>query len=167
MSADNGWDRCGTTHYAGCPCHEGKRDKRVKELAAEVERLRADQRACRECEHASTTQGARIRDLEAEVEAVRSQCDTCTDKIPLRHEGSDGLIPEERATVRRLRAENDRLREALGAVEHVDHWCPWCHYRQRDGHAPDCARQAALALPLRGSTNVEEGPCSPENWQAT
>ena len=144
MSADNGWEGCGLAHYAGCPCHEGRRDARVRELEEEVERLRADQRACRECEHASTTQGVEIKELEAEVAALRSQCDTCADKIPLRREGSDGLTPEERDAVRRLRDENARLCAALEAVEHVDHWCPWCHYRQRDGHAPDCARQAAL-----------------------
>ena len=121
------------------------------EALAEIARLLADQCACRECEHASTTQGARIKELEAEVETLRAQCDTCTDKIPLRREGSDGLTPEERATVRRLRAENDRLREALEAVEWVNDggtecWidCPWCGGWVSKGHASNCQRQAAL-----------------------
>ena len=65
-------------------------------------------------------------------------------------------------------AENASLRAALGAVEWVGshrysvdgfeiRGCPWCRHWEGDGHASDCIRQAALALPLRGSTNVEEG----------
>ena len=38
-----------------------------------------------------------------------------------------------------------RLRAALEAVEWVDQACPWCDgYKHEDGHASNCARQAAL-----------------------
>lgn len=33
---------CGTTHHAGCACHEARRDARERELVAEVEYLRTE-----------------------------------------------------------------------------------------------------------------------------
>jgi len=48
-----------------------------------------------------------------------------------------------------LKAENERLRAALEAVEWVDDgenygWCPWCDATPHGGHKPDCQRQIAL-----------------------
>ena len=47
-----------------------------------------------------------------------------------------------------------QMREALEAVEWIrdndlpeyPRWCPWCGNYERDGHRPDCQRQAALGL---------------------
>lgn len=50
------------------------------------------------------------------------------------------------AEIKQLRAENDRLRAALEAVEYADmeSRCPWCGNWYNKGHAPNCQRQAAL-----------------------
>lgn len=65
------------------------------------------------------------------------------------------LTPNDIAAIRRrhdpdviaLLAEVDRLRAALEAVEwDVEGCCPWCIAWFREGHAPDCQRQAALGL---------------------
>jgi hypothetical protein len=33
--------QCGTTHYAGCPCHEAAREKRLREYETAYQALRA------------------------------------------------------------------------------------------------------------------------------
>lgn len=50
--------------------------------------------------------------------------------------------------VRELRADRDRLRAVVEQVEwQLPYYvCPWCRGQQLTGHAPDCARQAALGL---------------------
>ena len=54
-----------------------------------------------------------------------------------------------------LERENEKLREALEAVEWEgnERHCPWCWGYQHNGHKPDCARQAALN-PREGEDNV-------------
>jgi hypothetical protein len=58
-----------------------------------------------------------------------------------------------RACVGRLNAKDatiTALRAALAKVEWVGdvgyQHCPWCLWNARRGHAPDCARQAALGV---------------------
>lgn len=53
--------------------------------------------------------------------------------------------------------ERDRLRKALESVEWITDYdggcygaykeCPWCGNSRKEGHAPDCERQRALAEP--------------------
>jgi hypothetical protein len=52
-----------------------------------------------------------------------------------------------------LQAENARLRKVIEQVEWVyssdemdQYVCPWCDQYKVNGHAPDCSRQAALAV---------------------
>ena len=63
------------------------------------------------------------------------------------HTGMFGPTSDDRIAA--LEAENARLRAALERVEWVEHdgWhlCAWCGSEDWEGHAPDCAWQAALA----------------------
>ena len=51
----------------------------------------------------------------------------------------------------KCKKQRDAAVAALEAVEWANavdggSICPWCYWRKPDGHAPDCQRQAALAL---------------------
>ncbi len=74
---------------------------------------------------------------------------------------------------RRLIAENERLKDALGAVEWVwrtnsgKNYCPWCFRLEKDNHTLSCARQAALAPKEREESEKGEAiEVTPEIAQA-
>lgn len=61
---------CGTTHYAGCACHEARRDARERELAEALQAL---------CDCVSMP----------DVDEVRVECDVCRGGM----EGHDATCP--------------------------------------------------------------------------
>jgi len=58
----------------------------------------------------------------------------------------DDRLAREISDVKHINAE---MLEALEAVEWVSRWhdtiCPWCEHSPKEGHAPDCRRQLAIA----------------------
>lgn len=72
---------------------------------------------------------------------------------------SEGKTPDQHihaleSQLAEVTAQRDGLRALVEQVEWLGGevptplewtWCPWCHYRFQEGHAPDCPRQAALA----------------------
>ena len=70
----------------------------------------------------------------------------------LYRQGYDDAVARLLIENRELQAENERLQDALKAVEWVrdedlpeyDEWCPWCGNYRRYGHVSNCPRQAAL-----------------------
>lgn len=92
---------------------------------------------------------------ESEVAALRAEVDEVTSR---RHK-LVSLLEEEvyfrasaESDLRGLRAERDRLREALESVEWCcdsemddSRACPACGYSERDGHVATCWLRAALA----------------------
>ena len=40
--------------------------------------------------------------------------------------------------IHELKEENKRLREALKEIEYINKICPFCFYKEGDGHMEDC-----------------------------
>ena len=82
---------------------------------------------------------ARIRELEQELAEARQHI-------------SDGMheLSAEREQLRQLMDRRDAALDALRQVEWAVSFfdCPWCHGSSTIGHAPNCARQAALGQPV-------------------
>jgi hypothetical protein len=107
-----------------------------------LERLRIAEASFESCNRAR-------RLAEDEVERLRSIEEKALEQSE--YIQMHGLTEYEQA---RLRAEVERLRAALGAVEWIQDArvaavksvCAWCGMTPLDGHAPDCQRQRALGV---------------------
>lgn len=134
-----------------CPACAEKLEARVRELEAwkrdteESWRITLEDRGAHDEMHCSCVPVLRERVRELE-EWQRQMVEKASAK-------SLNGYRELAAKCAALEAENERLREALEAVEWADPYCeerfsfcPWCHRSFGIGHAPDCQRQLALMV---------------------
>jgi len=127
------------------------------------------------CVHGSLARQCRVCELEQENEVLTSAAElqkavmnaAYEDKCRAERERDAAIVARDRNIttrfiVDRLQKQNATLRAALEQVEwHIgeriyggyypdyDPSCPWCDSIRGDGHAPNCARQAALGVGTR------------------
>jgi len=113
------------THHDDCGCLTARYQARIAELEAENEELRSRRLPCREAEIAQK----RYEDAEAEASRAWGERDRYLKKL----QECNTQLQQAEATIERLKAENERLRIALGDIS-------------TNGDGSECSRIAEEAL---------------------
>src|SRR5262245_9790266 len=132
---------------------------RIRELSAQLAEAEKQRDGFRAAQMAAGQRNveleAQLAEADATIAHLRKAKDCyydCVDKA----EANQRIASAEKAAmdiarplVEKAEADAARLRAALEIVEWISRYsilhCPWCGGHMKDGHRPDCARQAALS----------------------